>query len=961
MNPFLSRFLPLCLILGCVSGFAQQRTSPRQAASPKTPDQVRIDALSTEAERLANQQQNQQALELLRSALQLCQIYNEPLRAANLRYHLAVVYDNQNQTEPGLNECRTGLAILPDQEPGSDSVRFKLEYGLGLLYQHANRIDSAQAHFDVAEFMLKTNPQLERRIPYPVSNFFATLSVFADQTENNPKVLLYAEKALQVAKRYQLTEMLPTAYNSLGSYYQEIGNFRKAIELYVLALRHTNSLYERSVFSNNIGTLLLENSHDEEALGYLRHALAHYQQLIARDPGQQSVELSGKILANLGISNTRLRRFGEANQYFNNAVSVLTHNFGMHHPQLAQVYIERGEWQEAQQQWAAALSEYQKALHASYWNGLRPGLYEVPTIDDGVISAISLFDVLRHRATAFVHLHRQQGTLRNLRAAFDTYQIALRLSERIRRSYEGAEAKVFFAQKVRPVYEQALDVAFRLFEQTNQPLYREAAFGILEGSKAAALADALRESRLKPSTLPAQLLNEEKRLNRDLADLRVKLASARDSAQAQVFRVQLIEQQIQLNQVLRQFDRVSPRYYQFRYAQSKVSLQQARKALSDNHTALISYFLGTDHFYVFVIWNGDETLQRHPLTPNLRRTLDTLREALYANPGLDEYRGSASAQRAYQALIHPLRNHLVGIRRLVVLRDAELHFIPFEVLEPQAGRYLMQQFAVRYAYSVALMLESLKKPAAFNDHTLVVAPYADSTGIATALRNEGLGALPASRREARAVGGEVLLNQEATKVAFLKNYADYGVLHLATHARADSEDPSKSFIAFFPGPTPFKLYTNELYNLSLDHTRLVVLSACETGSGLLQGGEGIMSLARAFMYAGCPSVITTLWNAHDESSAFLSERLHEYVRRGIPLDESLQRAKLDFVRSEQGRPYNHPYYWANLVLIGEGQPLHEPENQKSPTLTYWYVAGGVGLLALVVLTFVALRSRRWPE
>lgn len=949
------------MLLGCANGFAQKSINLRSAVPPKTPTQERIDALWLQGDKFSNQQQNQQAFELFREALRLARIHNDPFRQANLHCDLGMVYYNLSQVDSGLDECRTALTTLPSRGAGYDSIRFKLEYVTGVLHQDANRLDSAQVHFDLAQSILRNKPGLENLIPHRICTFYAALSVFAKQKEDNPKVLLYAEKTLQIAKRHGLSDMLPTAYNSIGSYFQDGGDFQQAAEQYVLAIKSTKVPYEQSVLSNNVGKLFLENDRNKEALVYLRQSLSYYQKLIASDPGQQSVELSGRILTNLGICNTRLQRFEEASRYFGKAVTVLTRNFGSPHPQLAEVYVQRGEWHEAQEQWPAALVEYQKALHASYWNGLRPSPYDVPTTDEGVISAVSLFDVLRHRATAFAQLYHRQGGLRNLRAAFDTYQAALRLSERIRRGYEGADAKVFFAQKVRPVYEQALDVAFRLFEHSQQPLYREAAFGILEGSKAAALADALRESRLKPTTLPAQLVNEEKLRNRELAELRVKLASARDSLQVQVLKAQLIEQQIQLNQVLRQFDRVSPRYYQFRYAQQKVSLQQARLALPDDRTALVSYFLGTDYFYAFVIRRNGEEMQRHPITPSFRRTLDTLREALYANPGLDEYRGSTAAQRAYQTLLQPLQTNLAGIHRLIVLRDGELHFIPFEVLEPRAGRYLVNNFAVRYAYSVALLLESSKKRAAFNDNTLVVAPYADSSGIATAVRNEGLGALPASRREARAVGGEVLLNQEATKGAFLKNYPHYGVLHLATHARADSQDPSQSFIAFFPSRTPFKLYTNELYNLSLEHTRLVVLSACETGSGLLQGGEGIMSLARAFMYAGCPSVITTLWNAHDESSAYLSERLHEYVRGGMALDEALQRAKLDYVQSEQGRPYNHPYYWANLVLIGEGQALYQSKQTKSPTPTRWYWVGGVGLLILVVLTLAAVRARRLPE
>ena len=111
--------------------------------------------------------------------------------------------------------------------------------------------------------------------------------------------------------------------------------------------------------------------------------------------------------------------------------------------------------------------------------------------------------------------------------------------------------------------------------------------------------------------------------------------------------------------------------------------------------------------------------------------------------------------------------------------------------------------------------------------------------------------------------------------------------------------------------------TEDLYNLDLRKSQLVVLSACKTGYGQLQKGEGVISLARAFAYSGCPSVMTTLWNAHDEASAFLSERLYEHLKAGLPKDEALQKAKLDFLNSDIRSRYQHPHYWANLILIGD--------------------------------------------
>lgn len=107
------------------------------------------------------------------------------------------------------------------------------------------------------------------------------------------------------------------------------------------------------------------------------------------------------------------------------------------------------------------------------------------------------------------------------------------------------------------------------------------------------------------------------------------------------------------------------------------------------------------------------------------------------------------------------------------------------------------------------------------------------------------------------------------------------------------------------------------YDLDLSQARLVVLSACEAGRGKLQKDEGIISLARAFVYAGCESIITTLWNAHDETTADISKRFHEYLKDGLQTDEALRKAKLGFLDSELKNKYEHPYYWANFVLIGK--------------------------------------------
>lgn len=940
---FLLGWLGSCYAQTSLNSHAQRAALPPRVlrASVQPPvSSNRIDRLCLQAEKALKKQQYPQAIALYRQAQAWCREDRDFLRLANTYSDLSTVFYEQTYYEKALAECLTGLRLLPRNQPGSDSVQFKLNSYTGSIHVSLNRLDSSQHYFDQAESLLNRNSTLEASIPLQVTNFYSSFGAQFNNLANYDKTLIYLQKALNIAKRYELMEMYEVLYNNIGSCHHILGNDEPAIHYYELALAQTKTPMLKVMLRNNIGSLYLQSKDYPQATFALQLALTQYNRLVRVQPSQQNREYLGRILTNLGTCYTRTGRFNEARRSLAQARTLFLRVVGSHHPRLTEVYIQTGELAEARNRWMDALASYQKALNTLFLNGYT---HPAPP-DDEAISVVGLFDVLRHQAAVLDRLSQHPSRPSDLRASLATYQSALLLSDKIRRSYEGVEAKLFFTQQARPVYEQALDVAYRLYEQTKQTTYRDAAFDILEGSKSAALADALREARIKPATLPARLLNEEKRRNARISDLKTSLAMARTPGQIQALKSTLVDEQLQLNQLLRQFDRISPRYYRFKYIRQTVPLSQVQRALPDTRTALLSYFLGNRYMYTFVVSRQGTFFRRSVTDSAVSPYLDTLRQSLYINPGLDTYRGSRAAQRAYRTFVAPFAGELQPIRRLIVLRDAELHFIPFEVLESQPDQYLLQQYSIRYAYSATLLFDSTRHNRPHNLTTLALAPYADSTGLTASIRNEGMGALPASYNEVKRIGGKVLLNRAATKEAFLRNYHQYGLLHLATHAHADGNDPAQSYIAFYPNQSQYKLYTNELYNLSLNHAQLVVLSACETGTGLLQRGEGIMSLARAFTYAGCPSVITTLWNAHDESSAFLSERLHHHLREGLPSDDALQRAKLDYRQSELGRPYNHPYYWANFVLIGEATPLYLSGH---PDYLNWRTLGGAATLVIV--------------
>jgi len=157
----------------------------------------------------------------------------------------------------------------------------------------------------------------------------------------------------------------------------------------------------------------------------------------------------------------------------------------------------------------------------------------------------------------------------------------------------------------------------------------------------------------------------------------------------------------------------------------------------------------------------------------------------------------------------------------------------------------------------------------------------------------------------------------ATEKTFKNEAENYSVLHLAMHAIIDNENPDYSGLAFSTKNDKTEdgfLHIYELYNLDI-RAELAVLSACNTGSGKIQKGEGVMSLARAFFYAGCPSVVLSLWAVDDNASAVIMKNFYKYLKKGLPKNKALQQAKLDFIQQAKCN-HAHPYYWAPFIQAG---------------------------------------------
>jgi CHAT domain-containing protein len=273
--------------------------------------------------------------------------------------------------------------------------------------------------------------------------------------------------------------------------------------------------------------------------------------------------------------------------------------------------------------------------------------------------------------------------------------------------------------------------------------------------------------------------------------------------------------------------------------------------------------------------------------------------------------------------------------------------IPFEALctDNIGKKFLLNQYAFSYVYSARYLMKKYNSEKAMGDF-IGFAPVSFNSY----LHEPELKPSETSLKQSAAYYGskKLFLNTQATRYNFLNLSSNYTVINVFSHASADT---SLNEPILYMHDSTIKL--SELQILQRPATELIVLSACETNVGQVAAGEGIYSLARGFSAAGIPAVAATLWNADEESIYTISEKFHEYLAAGIPKDEALQKAKIYYIQ-KSASDNQFPFYWANMILIGNSDSLLLSANLKTQSNNYiWWIF----LAAAFILTGILLWKR----
>lgn len=345
-------------------------------------------------------------------------------------------------------------------------------------------------------------------------------------------------------------------------------------------------------------------------------------------------------------------------------------------------------------------------------------------------------------------------------------------------------------------------------------------------------------------------------------------------------------------------------------------------------TLAIEYVVGEKRTIVFAVRRGIDGIdvRAHTLDTSASELESLVGEFARAIEQRDaRYRGAA--RRLYDVLLRPVLGTDPTETSVCIIPDGVLWRLPFQALVTAGGQHVIERLTIFYAPSLSMLSDDGSSSSSRRRPTVLALgdPQIDSdtkADVRALYRDSSLGRLPEAEwevRELRRLYGErvtVLTGAVATESAFKREAGDYDVLHLATHGILDGHDPMYSalLLAGSDGDDGL-LEAREILSLPL-RAELVVLSACDTARGRVDGGEGVVGLSWAVLATGCPRAIAAQWRVGSSSAATLMTALHRRLARlkaVANVASSLREAQIEMLRSPRTA---HPYDWAGFVLIG---------------------------------------------
>ncbi|MEO6038266.1 MAG: CHAT domain-containing tetratricopeptide repeat protein [Saprospiraceae bacterium] len=762
----------------------------------------------------------------------------------------------------------------------------------------------------------ETTRQLAEQHPYPdfeaVEYVYKPLGNNYTRLGDNEKALAVFQKALPLALAADDRDGLAGLYHNIGITLWNQGNFGASEAIYRQGLDLANiSKQKQALLLEGFACTQLDEGHAQQSLQNAKAALR------LLPPDELAQRASTRLIA--GVAATRLGQFDAAERFLLGALAD-ARRAQTAPRQIGKIEIARADLYRLRGQAEAALLAANRALSA-----LLPG-FKARNLDDNPVATAfyeenTLFEALQSKAAAALAFYQQSRDLHWLQLALACHDLAYQAETRLREVFQYNSSKMSLQNASRQREQAAMDVARLLYEKTGDPAYARQAFAIAERSKAALLREALLQNLAQRQTTGTDpRLAQLAALKRSLVYFEKNLLLEPQSEQAPQWQQERDGLLAQISALERSIPKsavpaTTPALADFgRY-----------ETLAADET-LVEYFVGLHTVDVFVLTAGQSPVwQRLPYDQDLKDLTQQLM-AYFRTSGamLDEPAGYLhTAFTFWQKMLPP---EAARTTRLLVVPDGFLHFIPFEALvtaSPGASTslrnapYLLRRQTVGYAWSWATLQRQNDWHSTAGDYLLGVAPQ-------FAGGERGLSPLGQGESEWQGFQSRELLGQQATTAAFSAVAGQYRIVHCSTHAFAEPSSGLPARLELYDQP----VLLPELYALSLN-ADLVVLSACQTGLGEEEKGEGVMSLARAFGQSGAACVISSLWTVNDRSTTRLFADFYRNLHQGQSIGTALRSAKLHYLGDPAvGATLQSPYFWAGFVAVGADRIVAEESHRR---------------------------------
>lgn len=802
-----------------------------------------------------------------------------------------------------------------------------------ILFKQIGENYIALEHYDKAEAILEDIPKRDLKYFDQYSMILLNKALVYYKLEDHYEAIHYYTEAIEIKKKYDLP-YLGGAYYNLARCYERLSKTVLSEEYYFKSIEkwisdHDSSYYELANVYLEYGQFLIDQGKPSIGLDYYNLALENY--LVNYGPNHTYTASCYNLIA---IYHFEQEDYQNALNYLQKALVAVCLDFND-----TDIYSNPASMESLLD--LRLLKIYRSKIQTlvKYANSFLP----IETDGRTSVEKTSYKSQSLNESLNISKSSKQSSTVDILNFALETNQEAVDVLHRIQNSYQSQESRLYLAENQKDVFIDGIEIALQLFDITGENRYKEIAYQFTSIGKTLELNYEIQEkNNLYLSSLPDSISNSIVKIKESIDSYTNLIQMERIKAESESVKISLWkEKRFDLR---RSYELLYDEVFGSRAITISYLAQFNEESLSDlqskirRNETIVEYSIsnsdddGNRKLYAFVITKKDCHIYQDILDTKFTSDIAYVHKNLnehdhFSSDNSETYLLERSLNNLFSNLVDPIEQWFTG-RRLTIIPEEQLVQVPFgallrgsindrisEINQP----YLIRDYEIRYAPN-STFINNERNPLLKRTPQIKV--------IAQDYSDQDINEIQYLSSVSDEV--ETILNimkgekvpSSFTKKEVLREIENGDLLHFALHSYPTDIKRSSSYMVL--NQMFDSVYSNLLFDYEIDplnlSASLVVMNVCESGSGKLYSGEGMLSLSRSFMIAGAKSVAHTLWPVDDQASNSIITDFYKGISKGWSKTRSLQKAKLNYLE-ESSPAFSHPYYWAGYQLVGDSHSL----------------------------------------